>query len=73
MGIGRRLWQKLVESARAQGIKHLRLDADPSAVPFYETLGFRTVREVPSGSIAGRTLPHMTITLGESGPSHRTS
>ena len=63
MGIGRLLWHKLVERARAQGLKHLCLDADPSAVPFYEAIGFQTVGEVPSGSIAGRNLPHMTITV----------
>ena len=62
-GIGRLLWQKLVERAAQKGIKYLRLDADPSAVRFYKALGLQTVREVPSGSIAGRTLPQMTITL----------
>ena len=62
-GIGRLLWRKLVERAKALGIGHLRLDADPSAVGFYENLGFRTVRKVPSGSIAGRTIPHMTMML----------
>ena len=62
-GIGRLLWQKLVERAVQKGIKYLRLDAEPSAVPFYKALGLETVREVPSGSLAGRTLPQMTITL----------
>jgi len=62
-GIGRLLWQKLLERARAKGMVELRLDADPNAVPFYQALGFETVGECPSGSIAGRTLPHMMIAL----------
>lgn len=62
-GIGRLLWQKIVESARAKGLVHLHLDADPFAVPFYESLGFKTVGEVPSGSIKGRSIPHMTLSL----------
>ena len=62
-GIGQRLWQSVVEHARAQGLKSLQLDADPEAVPFYTALGFQITGEVPSGSIEGRMLPHMTIDL----------
>ena len=62
-GIGSLLWRKVVERARANGVLDLRLDADPGAVPFYEKLGFRVIKEVPSGSIEGRSLPHMTIAL----------
>ncbi|MGI9508154.1 MAG: GNAT family N-acetyltransferase [Geminicoccaceae bacterium] len=63
-GIGRRLWQKVVERARILGIERLSLDADPGAVPFYEALGFVTVGAAPSGSITGRSLPRMHIVLG---------
>jgi len=62
-GIGRLLWQDLVLRAIDMGISQLRLDADPSAVSFYEALGFEIISYTPSGSIAGRKLPHMTITL----------
>lgn len=62
-GIGRLLWRKLAERAREEGLTDLYLDADPFAVPFYEALGFEVTGEVPSGSIPGRTLPRMTITL----------
>ena len=62
-GIGRLLWQKLVERAKAKRLEVLHLDADPNAVPFYEALGFKVVGEVPSGSIAGRHLPYMTIPI----------
>jgi ribosomal protein S18 acetylase RimI-like enzyme len=62
-GVGKLLWQKLLERAKAKGLISLHLDADPAAVPFYEAQGFKTICEVPSGSIAGRSLPHMEIIL----------
>lgn len=62
-GIGRLLWQAVLDFADAQGVKTLRLDADPAAEPFYEAMGFKTVGRVASGSIAGRTLPHMVLDL----------
>lgn len=64
-GVGRLLWRKLVERAKAKGIADLRLDADPFAVPFYEALGFKVVGETPSDSIPGRTIPHMTIAIAD--------
>ncbi len=62
-GVGRRLWDKLLERANGRGLNRLVLEADPFAVPFYEALGFRTVGEVPSGSIAGRMIPKMQLDL----------
>lgn len=62
-GIGRLLWRKLAERAKEAGLARLRLDADPFAVPFYEALGFEVTGETPSGSIAGRNLPQMTIAI----------
>lgn len=67
-GIGKLLWGKLIERARANGLKNLRLDADPEAVPFYEAMGFQVISEVPSGSIEGRMIPHMTIRLDDDQP-----
>jgi len=66
-GIGRMLWRELEGAARAQGIPSLRLDADPHAEAFYRGLGFVTVGRAPSGSIPGRTLPHMRIDLPGAG------
>jgi GNAT superfamily N-acetyltransferase len=62
-GIGRLLWTALEGSARDKGLRLLRLDADPKAEAFYCALGFTTVSRVPSGSIPGRTLPHMQVGL----------
>lgn len=58
-GIGRLLWQAALEAAQKANLKHLTLDSDPAAVPFYEALGFEIIGQIPSGSIPGRTLPQM--------------
>ncbi|MEO4042514.1 GNAT family N-acetyltransferase [Hoeflea sp. CAU 1731] len=62
-GVGRMLWETLLTGARELQLKTLYLDADPSAVPFYEALGFGKIKDAPSGSIPGRTIPHMRISL----------
>ncbi|WP_422366090.1 GNAT family N-acetyltransferase [Pelagibius sp.] len=62
-GVGRLIWQKLLERAMERGITELHLDADPAAVPFYEAMGFAIVGESPSDSIPGRKLPHMTASV----------
>lgn len=62
-GLGKRLWHHIVARARVLGLRRLALDADPVAEPFYASMGCRTVGRVPSGSIPGRTLPHMICDL----------
>ncbi len=62
-GIGKRLWFKVLQSAIAQDVKVIQLDSDPAAVEFYESLGFKFVTKVPSGSIKGRLIPRMEILL----------
>ena len=62
-GIGKLLWKKLLERANAMDLEQLHLDADPAAVPFYNSLGFKVTGETPSGSIPGRNLPYMTFSL----------
>jgi GNAT superfamily N-acetyltransferase len=56
-GLGRKLWQHAVASAREAGYTSLIIEADPNAVGFYEAMGADRVGEVPSGSVPGRTLP----------------
>ena len=48
-GIGRRLMEAVESEARARGERLLILYASLSAVPFYETTGWRTVREHHDG------------------------
>ena len=62
-GAGQTVMQALFGRARTLGLKRLVVDADPHAQGFYEKLGFRFWRDVPSGSIPGRTLPQLVLTL----------
>lgn len=66
MGIGKMLWSKLLERARAKELAELYLDSDPFAVQFYEKLGFEITESVASGSISGRTLPRMKFLVNKS-------
>jgi N-acetylglutamate synthase-like GNAT family acetyltransferase len=62
-GVGLLLWYALRDEAQARGLVRLHLAADPAAVAFYERIGFVTMGSIPSGSIKGRSLPHMTLAL----------
>ena len=62
-GIGKRLWQKILQRTHEKGMQAIILDADPAAVPFYKSLGFEVIGKVPSGSIAGRTIPRMKLQI----------
>jgi N-acetylglutamate synthase-like GNAT family acetyltransferase len=64
MGVGSLLWCQILQYAKAKGLLFLHLDADPNAEPFYRKLGFQTVRQTPSGSIVGRTIPYMELVIG---------
>lgn len=65
-GVGKRLWQVVLEAALNRGIRRLTLDADPEAVAFYEAMGFETVGTSPSGSIPDRVLPQMARDIAAS-------
>lgn len=60
-GVGGALLRHVRAAARARGVRVIEIDADPAAEPFYVHHGARTVGRVPSGSIPGRTLPHLEI------------
>lgn len=60
-GAGRLLYEHAVTTAARLGFTRLSIDADPNAESFYLAMGAVTVGRVPSGSIAGRTLPRMTV------------
>lgn len=62
-GIGRALFDWCVAQARAMAAPRLLIEADPNAAPFYERMGARRFGSVPSGSIPGRHLPHLALTL----------
>ena len=62
-GVGRLLFKWAVDTARAKGATVMNVVADPGAAPFYERMGFKQFGTFPSGSIAGRELPHMRLKL----------
>ena len=61
--VGARLMRWIVETAKARGAKRLVIEADPGAAPFYRRFGAADAGEAPSGSIPGRLLPRLVITL----------
>ena len=63
LGIGTLLWKQLLDIAIKNRLTKLHLDADPFAESFYSKLGFTTVGQVPSGSIEGRNIPYMEMSL----------
>lgn len=62
-GVGKNLWLKIIQRAESKGIEKIQLDADPEAIAFYESIGFKIRESVPSGSIKGRFIPRMEIQL----------
>lgn len=58
-GVGRRLWEHAVDTARRSGFRRLTIDSDPFAEPFYLRMGAVRTGTVPSGSVPGRELPRL--------------
>ena len=56
-GIGRRLWEHVVETARAIGCRDLLIQSDPYAEGFYLAMGGQRIGESPSTVLPGRMLP----------------
>jgi GNAT superfamily N-acetyltransferase len=63
-GVGRRLWEHVVEQARTAGFQTLLIEADPHAEGFYLAMGAQRIGTAPSGSIAGRELPLLRFHTG---------
>ena len=53
--------------AAESGYTSLRIEADPNALGFYQAMGASQIGEAPSGSIPGRTLPVLLVTLADAG------
>ncbi|CAM5720685.1 MULTISPECIES: GNAT family N-acetyltransferase [Streptomyces] len=62
-GIGRALFTHALATARDAGFTRLTIDADPNAEPFYRAMGAVRIGETPSGSVPGRMLPLLSVTL----------
>ncbi|GAB2834720.1 GNAT family N-acetyltransferase [Streptomyces daliensis] len=63
-GVGSRLFRHTVDLARDLGFARISIDADPHAEPFYLAMGAVRVGTTPSGSIAGRVLPLLSLEIG---------
>lgn len=63
-GIGKQLFLHALESSRQRGYKHMRLEADPHALGFYEKMGMKKIGERLS-ELEGqpRVLPIMEMEL----------
>ncbi|MBJ6643608.1 GNAT family N-acetyltransferase [Streptomyces sp. BSE7-9] len=62
-GIGRALFAPALAAARAAGFHRPTIEADPNAEPFHRAMGAVRIAGTPSGSIPGRVLPPMAVTL----------
>ena len=64
-GIGSLLLREAAAIAREAGQSHLNIEADPNAADWYRSKGAVDIGTVPSGSIPGRRLPHLTLLVTE--------
>ncbi len=64
-GVGRSLLEHAKVIAKKCGAVSLEAQSDPYAEPFYLAMGATVISRTESGSIAGRFLPMMRITLDD--------
>jgi GNAT superfamily N-acetyltransferase len=64
LGVGKALMAAFLAACRARGLTRVMVAADPNAEAIYRRLGYRTVGQIASGSIPGRMLPRMELSLG---------
>ncbi len=64
-GVGRALFDEAVGLARRLGYRRMTILADVNAAAFYERMGARFLRHMPSDAIPGRTLPFYDYDLSE--------
>ena len=62
-GVGRKLFDWAVSTARERGARWLWIEADPDAAEFYRRMGAVDDGIAPSGSIPGRFLPRLKLRL----------
>lgn len=62
-GAGRALFQWARDKAHSLGADRMIIVADPHAVAFYEHMGASRIGDYPSGSIPGRMLPQLAMSL----------
>lgn len=62
-GLGRLLWNSILEKAGEMGIKEFTIDSDPYAEGFYRKMGAARIGEVDSTVFKDRKLPLMKVVV----------
>lgn len=62
-GVGRQLWDEMVNRAKHGGAAWVDIEADPHAADWYQRRGATQIGMVASGSIPGRQLPLLRLAL----------
>jgi GNAT superfamily N-acetyltransferase len=62
-GVGGKLFDWAASTARERGARYLWIEADPDAAAFYRRKGAVDAGTAASGSIPGRFLPRLKLTL----------
>ena len=62
-GVGRKLFEWAAATARRHGARWMTIEADPQAADFYRRMGAVDDGTAPSGSIPGRVLPKLKLSL----------
>ena len=62
-GVGGKLFDWAASTARERGARYMWIEADPDAAAFYRRKGAVDAGTVASGSIPGRFLPRLKLTL----------
>ncbi|MDF2369951.1 MAG: GNAT family N-acetyltransferase [Rhizobiaceae bacterium] len=64
-GVGRHLFEAMIELARAENISCLTILSDPHATSFYQKMGAQMIGMAPSDAIPGRSLPLLRIDISK--------
>lgn len=64
-GVGRPLWEAVMEEARRVGAGSFAIVADPNAEGFYLRMGAERIGEIASASVKGRMLPLLRADVSE--------
>jgi GNAT superfamily N-acetyltransferase len=62
-GLGKFLFEHSIQEAKNLGAHSMMIHSDPYAEKFYTKMGAKNVRDVPSRSVEGRTIPLLKYEL----------
>ncbi|WP_371194556.1 GNAT family N-acetyltransferase [Glaciecola sp. SC05] len=62
-GVGRELYEHAKQTGAARGAEFIEVQSDPNAEGFYKSMGMEVTGKEQSGSIEGRYLPILKISI----------